>query len=85
MAPTLVYTQHALDVLRERELQRAWVEATLAAPDWVEPDPSRPGTRRFYRALPERQGRYLRVVVVVETATEIRILTAFLDRGAKPK
>ena len=84
MRKPLRYTQHALDVMQERALDPNWVERTIAEPDWVELDPVDSTIERRFAAIPERGDRYLRVACV-ETFTEIRILSAFLDRGAKPK
>jgi hypothetical protein len=75
-------TGHALVALEERGLSVALVERTVRAPDWRESDPSDPSVARLFAALPERDGRILRVACV-ETSTEIRILTAFLDRRAR--
>jgi hypothetical protein len=75
-------TNHVLVAMSERELSMTWVERTVRAPDWQEPDPSDPAVTRRFAGIPERGGRILRVACV-ETATEIRILTAFLDRRAK--
>jgi uncharacterized DUF497 family protein len=80
----LRYTQHSLDVMREREIELAWVERTVARPQWCEPDPFDSAVERRFAAVPERTGRYLRVACV-ETSAEIRIISAFLDRSAKPK
>jgi len=79
------YPAHALTAMRERELEASWVERTVHDPDWTQPDPVHPEVDRRFRTVPERDGRVLRVAVV-ETPEEIRIVTAFLDRGArKPK
>ena len=78
----LALSVHAEDALRERKIQEEWVARTVEAPDWREVDPSRPGTERRFRRIPEFGDRVLRVAVV-ETPTEIRILTAFFDRKAK--
>jgi|EndMetStandDraft_6_1072998.scaffolds.fasta_scaffold1413463_1 hypothetical protein len=76
------YSHHAETVLTERRLEKSWIEQTINDPEWVEPDPSGEGAERRYRSLPDREDRYLRVICV-ETATEIRIISAFLDRGAR--
>ena len=81
MAKPLRFTGHARTVMAERELAEEWVERTARAPEWEASDPS-PGVVRRYRVIPERGGRVLRVACV-ETSSEIRILSAFLDRRAR--
>ncbi|MGE0502678.1 MAG: DUF4258 domain-containing protein [Rhizobiaceae bacterium] len=76
------YTRHAETVLEERKINRDWVETTLFTPDWDSIDPAAPEITRRYRPVPERDGRILRVVFV-ETPDEIRILSAYFDRGAR--
>ena len=78
MAKPLRFTGHARTVIAERELAEEWVER---AAEWEAPDPSR-GVVRRYRVIPERGGRVLRVACV-ETSSEIRILSGFLDRRAR--
>ena len=81
---TIVYTQHALTALAERGLSREWVESIVRAPQWTEPAPDDSQVLRYFGPVPERGGRFLRVAVV-ETITEFRIVTLFLDRRARPK
>jgi hypothetical protein len=78
----LFLTQHARDAVDERELQLEWIERTVRAPEWIIPDPYRPGVERMFRAIPEHGNRTLRVACY-ETGTEIRILTVFFDRNAR--
>ena len=82
MPKPLVFTAHARQVMAERELEPAWVERTVLEPEWREPDRARPQVERRFRSVPEREHRILRVACV-ETAADIRILSAFLDRGAR--
>ena len=77
-------TQHAETVMRERELSLEWIEAAAGSPGWTEPDPRDPSIERRFRIIPERDGRVLRVACV-ETAGEIRIVSAFFDRRARPR
>lgn len=84
LVPIFTYTQHARDQIALRSLDQAWVERTILAPDAVEPDPRHPDRRRAFRALPERDGRVLRVVYVVRSAATFHGITAFLDRGRRP-
>ena len=76
------YTAHAAEMLVDREIHREWVEQTVLSPEAVEPDPKHNGRMRAFRALPERDGRVLRVVYVQE-ADEVRVITLFLDRGRR--
>jgi hypothetical protein len=84
MPKKFVYTTHALAVMTERRLPAEWIERTARDPLWSEDDPHDPQVQRRFATVPERGGRYLRVACV-ETDTEIRILTAFLDRKARPR
>lgn len=79
---TVVLTNHAEVVIDERGLERAWIERTLRSPIVIEPDPARPGVMRAFASVPERGDRILRVAFV-ETPDELRVLTAFLDRGRR--
>jgi hypothetical protein len=76
------FTQHALDTLRNRAIERAWAEAAVRNPDWVEPDASRPEVERRFRRTPEAGARTIRVPVV-ETDDEIRVITVMFDRNAR--
>lgn len=78
---TVRYTEHAERQIAERGLHLAWVVGTLETPDWSEPDPNHPGRTRVYRAIGERDGRYLRVVYETEGAGLV-VISAFLDRTA---
>ena len=73
-------TVHANQVLSERHIDTAWVSQTTAQPDWRDADPS--GAERRFKAIPERDGRILRVVCI-ETDNEVRVITAFFDRNAR--
>lgn len=82
MIKPLRYSQHAETVMRERKLDPAWVEAAVHAPHWRAQDPAGAGVERRYRAIAAIDGRVLRVVCVEED-DEIRIISAFIDRGAR--
>ncbi|HEV7277752.1 MAG TPA: DUF4258 domain-containing protein [Devosiaceae bacterium] len=82
MPRRLLLTDHARTVIEERELDLEWVETTARSPEWEQADLTRPGIVRRFRAIPERDGRILRVALV-ETPQEIRIPSAFLDRRAR--
>ena len=82
MTKRIVFTDHANVALTERLLDIAWVERTAREPEWTEPDPADPTLERRFRAVPERDGRILRVVCGEDDAT-IVIVSAFLDRRAR--
>jgi hypothetical protein len=82
MDKPLRYSLHAQTVMRERKLDPAWIAAAVHSPEWIMPDPAGSGAQRRYRSIPALEGRILRVVCV-ETADEIRIVSAFIDRGAR--
>jgi Domain of unknown function (DUF4258) len=80
----LTFTNHAESMLSERGIERAWVEATIAAPVEKEPDPRRPGVTLAFRAVAERAGRVLRVAYD-ENDNEIRIITTYFDCARRRK
>ena len=73
---------HAVAMLIERNIDPAWVERTMLAPDSIEPDPKHVARTRAFRAIPERDGRVLRVVYEQPGET-VRIITVVLDRGRR--
>ncbi|MBI2714924.1 MAG: DUF4258 domain-containing protein [Rhizobiales bacterium] len=75
----LIFTRHAELMLAERGIERAWVERTVNEPETIESDPVRDDIYRAFRAIPERNGRVLRVVYAT-SGEQIRIITAFFDR-----
>jgi Domain of unknown function (DUF4258) len=78
----LTFTHHAESMLLERGIERAWVEAAVAAPEEKEPDPRRPGVTLVFRAVTEREGRVLRVAYE-EVNNEIRVITTYFDRARR--
>jgi hypothetical protein len=78
----LHFTLHAETVISERQLDRSWIELNVREPDWQETDPSGPPTEWRYRRIPQRDDRIMRVICL-ETTTEIRFITAFLDCKAR--
>ena len=85
MRKAIRFSLHAETVMRERGLQAEWVERIALDPEWTAVDPRDSTVERRFGAVPERGGRILRVACV-EDAFEIRIISAFLDRGAiKPE
>jgi hypothetical protein len=80
----VVYTQHARDVMQERNIRKAWIERVLKKPLLIEPD-------RLDDALEHRLGRIkgygnrvLRVIVNRNVAPE-KVITVYFDRTMKGK
>ena len=82
--PVFTCTQNARAQIALRALDPAWIKRTILAPDASETDPGHPDRTRAIRAVPEREGRLLRVVFVVRSPSTFPIITAFLDRGRRP-
>lgn len=79
---TIIFSDHAETALRERGLDRAWVERTIRSPVRQDRDPKDAGLTRAFAPVPERDGRIMRVVYRQAEKTCV-VVTAFLDRGAK--
>ena len=81
MPPEYRFTEYfEREVLRKRPyLQRAWCIAVVEHPIRVEPQDD--NRVRFWAAVPELGGRYLRVVTLEDRLT---IHNAFPDRGFSP-
>ncbi len=79
---TYIFTAHARDMLKERNILEQWVLQTINEPD--EKDAGGDGNMHYYRSLVEREGRILHVVVN-ESTTPNRIVTLFLDRRRRTK
>jgi hypothetical protein len=77
----ITFSQHAIDQLLERDLTRDMVVEVLCHPLFTVPDPTNPDRTRAYGEIKERDGRIMRVVYV-ETNSEVRVISAFLDRTA---
>lgn len=82
MVKPLRYSLHAETVMRERKLDPAWIEAAVRTPEWRTEDPAGAEAERRYRSIDALDGRVLRVVCV-EAGDGIRIISAFIDRGAR--
>ena len=77
-----IYSDHAKEMLVERGIESEWVERAVLSPDMVEGDPKHADRLRAYKALPERDGRVLRVVYV-GSGEAYRVITLFLDRSRR--
>lgn len=77
-------TQHARDVLAERNIPIEWLERALREPELKKPDPLDATLERRYRKIPERENRVLRVVVNTTVVPE-RVVSVYFDRAMKGK
>lgn len=77
-----VLSNHALDVLLERDIPERWVWSTIAEPDnvWEGQD----GNRHYSKLIAERDDRVLHVVINGSVSPQ-RVVTAFFDRRLKKK
>ena len=70
-------SEHARDMLKERNIQPAWVESALEKPDRKQTRED--GTIHYVKAIEQQEGRYLRVVVNPGRKPP-RVVTFFFDR-----
>lgn len=77
-----LYSAHAEAVIAARKIDKSWVEVTLTAPDWIEPDPIDPTVSRAFKQIESFGNRVLRVAYRPDGA-DILVITVFFDRGAR--
>jgi hypothetical protein len=75
----LEFTRHAVRVMGERKIPVEWIERAVAGPALRTPDPNDPQVERFFRRIPERGDRALRVVVNTRAAPW-RVVSVYFDR-----
>ena len=63
-------------------IPREWVESAVAEPALRTSDPNDPEVERFFRPIPERGGRVLRVSVNTRVAPW-RMVSVFFDRSMR--
>ncbi len=71
------FSEHASDMLKERNIQEDWVKLAMEDPERKEIKEDR--TVHYIRAIEQYGGRYLRVVVNPDYKPQ-RIVTVFFDR-----
>lgn len=82
MEKRLTFTRHAMNVLAERGIEADWVARSLREPERTGTDARDRTLKLALAKVPEFGNRWLRVVYL-ESADEIRIITAFFDRGVE--
>ena len=75
-------TQHARDVLQERQIAVAWMERALGQPALSLPSQSDPAVESRFVRIPEYGNRVLRVVVNKQAVPE-RVVSVYFDRSMK--
>jgi Domain of unknown function (DUF4258) len=75
-------SRHAKDVISERCIRLAWLEQVLDSPELVEADRDDPELMHHVGLIKEHGNRVLRVVFN-NSATPVRIVTAYFDRKLK--
>ncbi len=75
-----VFSEHAYDMLRERNIQESWVRSAIEEPDKKETMPD--GAIHYVKCIEEFEGRYLRVIVNPNVEPE-KIVTLLFNRRPK--
>ena len=68
------YDEHAEFQIARRRIEKAWIETTLARPDYTETGAKR---RSFFKRLP---GRHVMLRVVTPADDPEFVITAYFDR-----
>jgi len=77
-------TQHARDVMEERQILIAWLERVLTNPALIEPSLTDSELESRFAKIPEFGDRVLRVVVNTQVVPE-RVASVYFDRKMKGK
>ena len=75
-------TQHARDVLQEREISLEWLDKALANPELSERDATDSELENRFAKIAEFGNRVLRVVVNTRVVPE-RVVSVYFDRRMK--
>ena len=75
-------SQHAADVMQERDIKQDWLEAALAAPALRQPHESDPSLSYALLPIEEKDGRVLRVVYN-HSIEPWKVVTVYFDRTMK--
>jgi hypothetical protein len=75
-----ILSKHAVDMMKERNIIKVWIDLTLNEPDWVEDRTD--GNKHYFKEIIDYGSRYLHIVVNCGLNPN-RIVTLFFDCGAK--
>jgi hypothetical protein len=77
-----VFTAHAVAVMGERRIQRAWAERVMDGPTLLLDDKRDPSLKHALGRIVERDARVLRVVYNDRTEPW-RVVTVYFDRSVR--
>ena len=77
-------SQHARDVIEERQISLDWLERVLVRPTLIEVSATDPELESRFARIPELGDRVLRVVVNTQVVPE-RVVSVYFDRKMKGK
>ena len=77
-------TQHASEVIMEREIQFDWIDRTLDEPELIREDIDDDELQHYFRRIEECGNRVLRVVINKRMNPK-RLVTVYFDRTMKGK
>jgi len=78
----MIDTKHFIEMLKERDISIKMVDSAMTVPDRVED--MEDGTKHYLKQFDTAGGRWLRVIVNMESGPPRRI-TAFFDRRLRRK
>jgi len=80
----LEFTEHAKQVIKEREIQPEWIQLVLTNPEKIEPDKEDNALEHTLAKIPEFGNRVLRVIYN-KKASPLKIITVYFDRTMRGK
>jgi hypothetical protein len=80
--PDFEISSHAREMLDERNVAKEWLYRVLQHPDRTKSGED--GNRHFYKAIRERSGKVLHVVINPNVQPN-RVITPFFDRRASER
>jgi len=79
-----IFSEHAKQVIAEREILLEWIERVFFRPEKIDLDQEDPTLKHALGRIEEHGGRVLRVVYNDRTHPK-RIVTAYFDRSMRNK
>lgn len=79
-----IFTEHALNVIHERNITEKYILKTIEQPDRTDPDRTDTELTHYLKVITENDDRVLRVVVNISVGP-VRIITVYYDRNMRGK